>query len=946
MVVAELVRLYGTALAHTVPAEPHPSAPPPRPAPAQVDLGRYRVVRPLGAGAMGAVYEAWDPELDRRVAVKLLHRDPTTDGASLRSRLLREAQAMAKLSHPHVVTVYDVGDVGDQIFVAMELIEGMTLTDWRKAGQRSQREILDVFVQAAQGLDAAHKVGLVHRDFKPDNVMIGVDGRARVTDFGLARPVFAIPVSEGNQPGMHHTRAGTMVGTPAYMAPEQFRCEPATALSDQFAFCVALHESLTHSRPFAGARVGELARNVLQGIRSPSPVKLPRWLDQVLRRGLAAQPEQRFPSMDELVIELTRDRGRWTRRLAYGGVVVAGAALGAVGLAQLGAWSSMSEHASAPSFGAAPGSLSVCPLPPDSLDEEFNAERKDKLFDSLRTHDILDGDGLADASRLRLEAFASDWGDATRTACGGEPSQQRDASLRCLRAQRTEFEGLVRALSSTSSSSLAPQVAHGLPDPQQCLSERPPAPPAPAAGTAEAARVELLRQEVATAQGKAALGHLREANSELEQTLEAAERLGHDALTAEVVLALGQVAMRQGRYLAATTTLEDARALALASEHHEVGLRAAVALFELHGVGRLDDSEAKRWQSAVDAELERRDDPRWIALRMTIEAERLVALGHFEDALETLDDHGDEGLAALAETSPVRIEGELVRASAHVGLMQWDEAIAAARRAKAAAERARLGFWAGRADLVLASIDAQTMGRGSTKRWADARHAVSWASNIEDPLSSAIGYEAEALGLILLGELEDAEKAAVEVGRRRDGTSTAYQALLVGAELSLAKGDAAGAQRFAEQAVEFLDVPVEPGLRIVEALRMLSRAQAASNDMAEADATLDRAYDIVMDRVGYKPLAGFIAVERAALAERDGDPERQLKHLDDAYVPLHTAYGGEHPRMFQLNLDRADLAWDLGRVDYAKRLYGSLADRAERHRGPDHPDVKRIEERL
>src|SRR5512135_188083 len=212
-------------------------------------IGRYRVLEVLGAGGMGVVYGAFDPELQRKVALKLVRPEFTELDLELRARLVREAQAMARIRHPNVITVFDVGTYADRLFVAMEVIDGWTLTSWQASRTRSVDEILRVFSAAGAGLAAAHAAGLVHRDFKPDNILIGGDGHVCVTDFGLVRPVAAPPESEDpSWPDATETisgeltRVGAVVGTPAYMAPEQMRGAAPDGRADQFSFCVALFE--------------------------------------------------------------------------------------------------------------------------------------------------------------------------------------------------------------------------------------------------------------------------------------------------------------------------------------------------------------------------------------------------------------------------------------------------------------------------------------------------------------------------------------------------------------------------------------------------------------------------------------------------------------------------------------------------------------------------------
>ena len=282
-------------------------------------IGRYVIIRHLGQGSMGVVYAAYDPELDRKVAVKLLHESALTS-SSRRARIIGEAQAMARVSHPNVVHVYEVGEATGQVFVAMEFIEGTTLSTWQKQDQRTWEEVLRIYLAAGKGLLAAHSAGLVHRDFKPDNVLIGADNDARVADFGLARAVRRTGPEEVDEPGVAAaisvqlpatplTLEGALLGTPAYMSPEQFAGKATDGRSDQFSFCAALYQALYRQLPFEGNSIKELSENVSSGqiAAVPSPTQVPALTEQTLRRGLSVDPEQRFPSMAELLAALDID---------------------------------------------------------------------------------------------------------------------------------------------------------------------------------------------------------------------------------------------------------------------------------------------------------------------------------------------------------------------------------------------------------------------------------------------------------------------------------------------------------------------------------------------------------------------------------------------------------------------------------------------------------------
>jgi len=304
-------------------------------------LGRYLVVEPLGAGGMGVVYRCFDPDLQRQVALKLLRPRAGTGSGSggARARLMREAQAMAQLSHPNILTVYDVGTWGDQVYIAMELVGGTTLDEWLRAEPRSLPDILDVFVQAAEGLQAAHAAELVHRDFKPDNVLVDEDNRVRVMDFGLARhlaeaadetnadrsPASEAPPGESPASALSTplTQAGALLGTPAYMSPEQFAGSTVDARSDQFGFGVALYEALYQQRPFDGETLGELREAVTTGKILPPPKSrpAPTWAQTVITRALSRDADHRYATMGELIRALHRGRRRrqhiaWTAVLA------------------------------------------------------------------------------------------------------------------------------------------------------------------------------------------------------------------------------------------------------------------------------------------------------------------------------------------------------------------------------------------------------------------------------------------------------------------------------------------------------------------------------------------------------------------------------------------------------------------------------------------------------
>jgi len=295
-------------------------------APEPRHIGRYQVRGVLGAGAMGLVYRAFDPHLRREVALKVIHPRAHSLRAreALRKRLVREARLLAGISHPNLVAVYDVGLEEDRVFVAMECVDGRTVRDWIRDEEPDWRGVLRVFREAGAGLAAAHRSSLVHRDVKPDNLLIGSDGRVRLTDFGLATVACHLRRADGEgldkqvEPGLDTpvegaqgamTRTGTVVGTPAYMAPEQIAGLPSDAKADQFSFCVSIYEAIAGQRPFSGRTVRELARSIASAPPAVSPLAgVPRRVRQAILRGLRPEPSERFASMDELLSRLDLSR--------------------------------------------------------------------------------------------------------------------------------------------------------------------------------------------------------------------------------------------------------------------------------------------------------------------------------------------------------------------------------------------------------------------------------------------------------------------------------------------------------------------------------------------------------------------------------------------------------------------------------------------------------------
>ncbi len=387
-----------------------------------VELGRYAVGRRLGAGAMGVVYEAQDPRLRRKVALKVLHPDLRSTQASRgHQRLRREAQSIGRVSHPNVIEVYDVGEADGRVYIAMELVDGSSLDAWLKQEPRDWREILAVFIAAGRGLAAAHKSGVIHRDFKPSNVSIDASGRVRVLDFGLAKAGGVGPSTvEGAWPSSSDdlaTGAEALVGTPRYMAPEQLQGRSAGEQSDQYAFCVALYEAVFGRVPFDD---GNMLASKLAEDRVPPPgdTAVPRWVTRALQRGLHADPDRRWPSMEALLTRLgprrSRDtmaglvdalqqsagRWRWPWAIAVAGLV------SAVGAGVLHASASADTSAAAPGLQdgpeTSPPHVAMEPMSQEASSVRRRLEQLEALDDDRRYEEAakLSPQTLEDAEAL------------------------------------------------------------------------------------------------------------------------------------------------------------------------------------------------------------------------------------------------------------------------------------------------------------------------------------------------------------------------------------------------------------------------------------------------------------------------------------------------------------------------------------------------------------------
>ena len=595
-------------------------------------VGRYEILGTIGRGGMGVIYEARDPELSRNVALKLVQvtAKQREKLANRRARLMREATAMAQLSHPNVVAVYDVGHFGEHVFVAMELVRGLTVSDWLHERSRSVSEIVAVFVAAGRGLAAAHRAGLVHRDFKPTNIMVDGTGRVRVLDFGLVRVAdqaeqiellrqsiranmdddddddtktsvstdraLAALWPRARQLADALTATGAVVGTPAYMAPEQYIGGPVDARTDQFAFCVALYQALYKKRPFAGLQAVEIRDRVFAGDIEPPPAdtEVPPSLHAVLVRGMATHSGDRFPSMEALLVALqaavepSRRVGLFVAALVAAGLVLA-----------FGGWATLLivQGDGASARGPSPAEIeSVCGELAVARGETWTPERQRAVARRFASSERAHASATGERVRAMLDAYEATWGQVYGDICGDRAGSTGAASapaVVCLRDRLRALDALITPLAvpphgspeapgagpqggaddaggelSAGASAAdeimidrAIQAAQDLPAVESCRGLAGVAPLAVA--TPLVSRDEALAVSIAQARGDFQLGRTEGLAQLVAVLAERADERADAALRARAHLLLGRIRADAGEFDAADTSLRQAAARAV-----------------------------------------------------------------------------------------------------------------------------------------------------------------------------------------------------------------------------------------------------------------------------------------------------------------------------------------------------------------------------------------------
>jgi tetratricopeptide (TPR) repeat protein len=753
--------------------------------------------------------------------------------------------------------VHDVGTYEGRIFVAMEYVDGVTLRQWVQQERRTWREVVAVLVAAGEGLAAAHAADLIHRDFKPDNVIVDQRGRVVVLDFGLARKANTtdepapdeVLESSGAEPidelSLELTRDGAKLGTPAYMAPEQHLGAATDRRTDQFSFCVVLWEALYGLRPFKGDNHTATAVHVVRGDLQEPPrgANVPAWLRAVLLRGLSTDPELRHPSMRALLDDLTHNPERRRRRR-----IVGVATIGAVGLGGLAVWGS--------------GILvKEDPCPRD-------ADRFAGVWDEARATEIeaaFEATGTAYAGtafrgvRSALDDYVAEWTAAWSDACAAthvhheQSLEAMDLRMACLRGGRVGLSALVEVFADADAAVVehAVEAASSLPRIADCgevdalgSSVRP-----PAEGYARE-QVQQARDDLSDAHAQQASGRYDQALAIADAVAERARQLDYGPLLAEALLRRGSTLERQGVFEAAERSLLEAVRAAKAVGHDEVEASAWVQLVWVTGVERIDTDRGQLWAEFADATLQRlgRDD----VLAATLTHNRAGVLyreGRYDEALESYRAALKEQRRLLGADDPRvamtlnHIGNVLMEQGQHAWAQEYCERSLEARRRILGARHPK----------VAASLN--NLAELSRKQ-SDAPAALKFAQQSLE-IVAGTAWPEEGIALKIAGwandELGEVDASIVthrrlaevlQHGESPDGPATVHTWGHL-AELHLARHD------FAEAAALFgrivaLERGPQPG-PAARGLLGLSQARAGLGDISGAHAALDDAAALELD---------------------------------------------------------------------------------------------------
>lgn len=837
-------------------------------------LGRYVVLYRLGTGGMGIVYAAYDPQLDRKVALKLLRRASSNKARRKRAteRLMHEARAMARLTHPNVITVHDAAEFDGRIFVAMEFVDGVTLTRHLASGDHPWRKTLEVLVEAGRGLAAAHEAGLVHRDFKPDNVMLSRDGRVLVMDFGLARALepddehdsmrgmsrpqtaASSDIDEGDGSGVLPIVAGKaggnappsrVAGTPGYMAPEQHRAQPTDSRTDQFSFAVTLYEALYRQRPFKGDSPDRIADHIeAERVTEPPPNSgVPHWVHAIVLRGMRARPADRWDSMAQMMAALEDDPAAHRRRwLLWAGIGLAGTAAVGSTAYLLGDNASICDGADAriAEVWAEPQRNRVGA----AFAEVDRPYAKDALAGTLET----------------LDDYAEQWGAMHREACeanhvrGEQSDDLFDLRMDCLSRRHSELHALSELFSEAdvdvvkeavvAASKLTPLAACA---DVVLLRATVPMPDDPEVR----ATVGRIREELARAKAYEDGARNDRALELSNGVLDQARTVGYSPVLAETLVRRGTTLMAKGELRDAEEALRESLREAAIGRHDEVAARAWIALTTVLSQSGQIERSVEAVAVATTAVLRAGNTDKLAASLANAQGTVHFSRGDYPRAQLAFERALAKQQRAFGDNHPsvARFYNNLALAHGQQGDLA--ESMRFLRRAVALEEQV-LGSVHPRVAMFVANLGAMELQRGNLE---EAEKQIKRALDI---FERAVG-DAPRLGLMLnnLGELR------------------------------MQAGDPVSAKGLLQRAIRHQERTLGDHPDLAMSLTNLAMAHVLNDDVDDALVFVDRAAAMLRDSGATEhPTYAHVLAVRGATELELGRPEAAVDHFGQAIERL------------------------------------------------------------
>lgn len=859
---------------------------------AGVRIDRYVLLEPLGAGGMAVVWLAWDPKLRRNLAIKLVKAGGPAGAAHLQTRLLREAQALAQVSHPHLVQVHDVGTWSDRVFIAMEYVRGPSLARWL-APRPPWREVVEVVLAAGRGLAAAHAAGLVHRDFKPANVLVADDGRVRVVDFGLARaegiePAPDVAMSDAFAAAdaltASITESGTVMGTPAYMAPEQHTEDTVYARCDQVSLCATLYEGVYGVRPYRGATGRELLEAKLAG-PPPPPARgpeVPGWLRHTIARGLAPVPAARFDSVHALLLALERGLSARRRRRLTAAI--------ASPLAVAGLGYALSLERPAARCGELPALAA------------WDDTRRAAVQTAFASVDVPHRDEVLELVAGRLDAHAAAWSAMQRDACeathvrGEQSGELLDLRVACLGRRASELEAVTGLLADADADVVdhAMDLVLALPPLEVCadadaLRAAIPRPEDPAL----AAEVEGVFAELAQAAALDRAGRTKAAIDRLHPLVERARGLGYPPLLAQSLMQLGSVLDTEDP-VAAERSLREA--IVAAAEGKDDRLVAEAFTQLVFNVGQAQASH--------------------------------------DEAISLLV--GAEAAVARAGAAPVlRIELEVTIGSVEFSGGRFEEAARRYDRAQALILEAgdpddpRLRAILNNHGAVMISLGRLDEARAQLLRALEHNRRAFGPHHpyVADPLLNLGNLELErghgANALAHYGEALAILQGVPNQNRRRIASVRSNAAVA-----AVYVGDLDTATRYGTQSLTEMEAMFGPEHPLLAApLDALGMVATARGDLDAAALRFERAVAVLGSLGKQHPNYAMVSVHLGQLRASQGRLDEGAEVLDSARATLREVLPAEHPAVQAVDAAWAEVELERGRPTVALPLLERVTER-------------------